>query len=386
MPLEQQRLPDASFLLTRTIFFAQKLIRFPSITPHQAGCLDDLEDLLREWGFTCHRLPFGETDNLYARRGTSSPHLSYVGHIDVVPPGEERAWTSPPFEPILRGGALYGRGAVDMKGSIACFLAALESFLPTFQKGSLSLLLTSDEEGTGRDGLFKVKDWLRSRGEAFDGLLVGEPASENVIGDTLKIGRRGSLSGVLTVFGKQGHVAYPHKADNPIPRLLRTLEILRTERWDQGTPEFQPSHLEITSIDVGNPTGNIIPRQVSARFNIRFNPLHQAHTFQEKIAKIAETHAGKHRLDFSLSGEPFLSQKNPFHILVANAIEKVTGQKTVFSTSGGISDARHMHTFGPIVELGLKNETAHQVDEHVPLTDLEMLTGIYLEILKCFYA
>ncbi len=385
--MEMKRRTSAfSPLLEKTLSYAQDLIRFPSVTPKEGGCLSYLEDVLQGWGFTCFRLPFGETDNLYARLGENSPHLGFLGHIDVVSPGSEEAWTSPPFEATLRNDALYGRGAVDMKGGLACFLSALEAFLPGLRKGSVSLLITSDEEGTGEDGILKVKEWLLSKGERFEALLVGEPTSEDFIGDTLKIGRRGSLSGTLTIFGKQGHAAYPHKSDNPIPRLLKALDALQSKVWDQGSPEFQPSHLEVTTIDVGNPATNVIPQKAMAKFNIRFNPVHGTKDLQEKIRQIIEPLAGSHHLKFDLGSDPFLSQKSSFHDLVAQIIKDVQRKEGHFSTSGGTSDARHMYVFGPILELGLKNETAHKIDENASLEDLETLTRIYLEILKRFYA
>lgn len=384
--MEIKKTASFSPLLEKTLSYAEDLIRFPSVTPREEGCLSYLEEMLREWGFTCYRLPFGETGNLYARFGERAPHLGFLGHIDVVPPGPEEAWTSPPFEAVRRNNVLQGRGAVDMKGGIACFLSAVETFLPELKKGSLSLLITSDEEGTGEDGILKVKDWLLSKGERFEALLVGEPTSEDFIGDTLKIGRRGSLSGTLTVFGKQGHAAYPHKSDNPIPRLLKALEALQSKVWDRGSLDFQPSHLEITTIDVGNPATNVIPRKATAKFNIRFNPVHGITDLQEKIRAMITPLAGDHHLGFDLGSEPFLSKKSSFHELVSRVVREIQGKEGTFSTSGGTSDARHMYVFGPILELGLKNETAHKIDEHASFEDLEILSRIYLEILKRFYA
>lgn len=367
---------------------AQALIRCPSVTPEDAGALDVLAEALEALGFTCHHLVFGENQpegpvrNLYARRGTGSPHLCFAGHTDVVPVGQ--GWTHEPFEAGLHKGKLYGRGATDMKGAIAAWVQAVAAFLDRHpdHRGSLSFLITGDEEGPATFGTVKVVDWLRDRDEAPDLCLVGEPTSQQVCGDMVKIGRRGSLNGVLTIRGTQGHVAYPHLADNPIPRAMDALS--RLSRWvlDEGTEHFPPSNLEITSVDVGNPTTNLIPGSVQARFNIRFNDLHTGESLTKKLHQLIQCSGIDCGLEVRVSGEAFLTPPGAFSETVVAAIKAVTGQEPVLSTTGGTSDARFIKDLCPVIECGLPNASMHKADEHVRLEDLATLAAIYTGIIR----
>lgn len=359
---------------------AQNLIRCPSVTPEATQGLNVLSSYLEKLGFECHRLMFENVDNLYARRGLTSPNLCFLGHMDVVPVGNLDAWRYDPFAGVVIDQCLQGRGAVDMKGAIAAFMSALA--FCNQSKGSVSLLITGDEEGPALHGTKRVLEWLQSHQEKIDFCLVGEPTSDQFIGDTLKIGRRGSLSGTLTVFGTQGHVAYPQNFDNPIPRLVQTLDQLYQNSWDDGTIHFQPSHFEVLTIDVGNEASNVIPSQASARFNIRFNDCHSSDYLKTYFQQVCQLHAGDHTLKMRVSAEPFLTSCRDFSDQVKLVVEQVTGQKAMLSTSGGTSDARFIHHLCPVVELGLKNHTAHQVNEHVPVQDLERLKEIYLALLN----
>ena len=362
---------------------AQHLIRCPSVTPDATQGLDMLESYLKALGFECHRLVYEGVDNLYGRRGTISPHFCFLGHMDVVPVGHSSAWHHDPFAGHVVGKNLYGRGAVDMKGAIAAFVSALSAG-DKKNKGSISLLITGDEEGPALHGTKRVLEWLQERQEKIDFCLVGEPTSDQFIGDTLKIGRRGSLSGELTVFGTQGHVAYPKNFDNPIPRLIQTLDQMYQCALDTGTPHFQPSHFDVTTIDVGNTASNVIPSRAFVKFNIRFNDCHSSDSLKRHFQQICASHAGHHDLKLRVSAEPFLTLSHDFAHRVKDVVEQVTGQTAMFSTSGGTSDARFIHTVCPVIELGLKNHTAHQVNEHVPLQDLQQLTKIYRAILNEF--
>lgn len=380
------------------ILIAHDLIRCPSVTPAEGGALTCLDALLGDAGFSVQRLTFSAPDtpdveNLFARIGTGSPHLVFAGHTDVVPPGNEAAWRYPPFEARLAEGDLYGRGAVDMKGAIACFAAAaIEHLAATggHPKGSLSFLITGDEEGPGINGTAKLLAWAKAQGHTFDHCLLGEPTNPQKLGDAIKIGRRGSLSGTLTVTGRQGHVAYPHLADNPIRYLVRIMSELMSESLDYGTEHFDASNLEFTSVDVGNRATNVIPGQAQARFNIRFNDRHSQASLKSWLeTRCVQAARGDVtcQLDYAEgNSESFLTRPGPFVDMVAAAIEVQTGSRPQLSTSGGTSDARFIKDYCPVVEFGLVGQTMHQVDEHVPTGDLMALTAIYRNLLDRYFA
>lgn len=363
------------------------LIRCPSTTPDDAGAQKMLRDILQDNGFLCTALSFGSVPNLFARLGTSAPFLCFAGHTDVVPPGDEKAWTYPPFEGAQSNGRLYGRGAVDMKGGIGCFVAALQAFLKKYgkPKGSIGLLITGDEEGPAVDGTVKVLEWMKDHGHSIDHCLVGEPSNPEKLGDEIKIGRRGSLTVRLSVKGKQGHVAYPHKADNPVPRLVRILDALLGAVLDRGSAHFQPSHIEITSIDVGNRVENMIPAQASAVFNVRFSDRWTGPALEAKLREIMDRASPDYTATFICGAESFVSPVGDFSRLVAQAVEDVTGRKPAASTKGGTSDARFIARYCPVVEFGLINATAHQVDECVEIDDLYVLTAVYGRILERYF-
>ena len=369
---------------------ARALIRCPSVTPADAGALDVLQAALEPLGFSCRRLPFGEVDNLYARRGTAGPNLLFAGHTDVVPPGEAAAWSHPPFGAEVADGMLYGRGAADMKGGIAAWTAAVAAVLARGDPpGSLSLLITGDEEGPAVHGTKAVLEQLRREGEHFDACLVGEPSSVAVLGDTIKPGRRGSLNAWITARGRQGHVAYPDRAANPVPALIDLLHALQSRALDDGLPPFPPSNLEVTSVDVGNPTGNVIPAEARARLNIRFNP---AHTGESLTAWLAESARAAERagvtieLEAVCSGNAFLTEPGPWTELVADAAQQVLGRRPEPSVAGGTSDARYLRAVAPVVELGLVGTTIHQVDERVPVAELRRLQSVYEAVMERFFA
>jgi len=378
------------------VAIARDLIRCPSVTPKDAGALGVIERLLKPAGFTVHRSTFSEpgtddVENLYARIGTASPHLTFAGHTDVVPPGDI-AWSHEPFAAEIEGGELYGRGAVDMKGAIACKLAATLDYLAANRgkpKGSISFLITGDEEGIAVNGTPKLLQWAAARGEKFDHCVLGEPGNVAELGDTIKVGRRGSQNGVLVVTGKQGHVAYPHRADNPVRGLTRLMTALMEEPLDQGSARFDPSNLEFTSIDIGNKTVNLIPGEARARFNIRFNDGHDFVSLKKLIESRAEkAAAGKVRwkIDWEPSNcEVFYTEKSPFTDVVIDAVAEVTGRKPALSTSGGTSDARFIKDHCPVVEFGLVGTTMHMTDERVPVTDLQKLTAVYRRILDKYF-
>jgi succinyl-diaminopimelate desuccinylase len=379
------------------VALARDLIRCPSVTPAEGGALDYLERVLQGAGFAVHRLKFSapgsaDVENLYARVGTASPHLMFAGHTDVVPPGEEGAWTHAPFAGEIADGRLYGRGAVDMKGAIACFLAAALDHLAANggkPKGSISFLITGDEEGDAVNGTVKLLEWAAGRGERFDHCIVGEPSNPAALGDVVKIGRRGSLNGTLVVTGKQGHVAFPHLADNPIRGLVALMNALMAEPLDRGTEHFDPSNLEFTSVDVGNRTVNLIPGEARARFNIRYNDLHTPESLKALIAARCAAAAGRvrWRIDYLPSNSwVFLTKPGPFVDLVTEAIAAATGRKPKLSTSGGTSDARFIKDYCPVIEFGLVGATMHQVDEQVPTAELAALTAIYRRILDRYLA
>ncbi len=381
-------------IMTSTLAHAQNLIRCRSVTPDEGGALDYLETQLKAVGFACHRLPFSErgtpdVDNLYARIGDGSPHVCFAGHIDVVAPGDEAAWRHKPFAAEVDDGILYGRGAVDMKGAVAASLAATQLFLLERGgelKGSISFLITADEEGPAVNGTKKVVDWLVARGERPDYCILGECTSEAAVGDTIKIGRRGSLSGELRVRGVQGHVAYPHKARNPLPPLIDALNLLKTKQLDTGSTHFQPSNFEITSVDTGNQAYNVIPATATVRFNVRFNDHHTSDnlkTWIETQVQAALLDTGvDYTLDYEPAAESFMTDPAGFVQKVSAAIEAETRREPILSTGGGTSDARFIKDLCPVVEVGLLNATAHKVDECVPVAELDGLTQIYARFLN----
>lgn len=356
----------------------QELIRFQSITPKQEGCLDYIATVLEGLGFTCTRLPFAEVDNLYARRGQTGPNFCFAGHVDVVPVDPIDQWQYPPFAGHIDNGTLYGRGVVDMKGAIAAFIAAVSAVGNQCQ-GSLSLLLTSDEEGPAEHGTVKVIEWLQAQGEAINACLVGEPTNPSYVGEMVKVGRRGSLNATVTVNGIAGHVAYPENSDNPIPRLLALLNEATTHSFDNGYEHFDPTHLEVTTIDVGNPTTNVIPAQATAKINIRFNPNHNA----ASLTTWLETVCGRYgaHLKIKVSGEAFLCQNASLKRALTEAITAVCGKEPKISTSGGTSDARFLKDICPVIEFGLVSKTAHHVDEHIAVEEIRLLQKVYEAVL-----
>jgi succinyl-diaminopimelate desuccinylase len=365
---------------------AQALIRRPSVTPKDAGALDVLEAVLKELGFTTHRLPFGDVDNLYARLGDIAPHFCFAGHTDVVPVGD--GWQQDPFAAEVKDGVLYGRGAADMKSAIAAFVAALPGIGKP--KGSISLLITGDEEGAAVNGTVKMLEWLKQRGEKIDHCVVGEPTSVARTGDTLKIGRRGSINFKITVTGVQGHVGYPQKAKNPIPVLAEVVTQLAAEKLDKGTEHFDPSTLAFTTMDVGNDTTNVIPGQARAAFNIRFNDKHTPESLtnwvSDRMTQIANQAGCEFTVTSQTSGVAFLTAPGKFTQLISDTVAKVIGESPFFSTSGGTSDARFIKDFCPVVELGLTGGTMHKADECVPVAEITALTGIYAALLKAYFA
>lgn len=365
---------------------AQALIRRPSVTPKDAGALDVLEAVLKDIGFTTHRLPFGDIDNLYARLGDASPHFCFAGHTDVVPVGE--GWKADPFAAEVKDGMLYGRGAADMKSAIAAFVSAAARI--GTPKGSISLLITGDEEGVAVNGTVKLLEWLKARGEKIDHCVVGEPTSVGQAGDTLKIGRRGSINFKVTVTGVQGHVGYPQKARNPIPVLAELVTQLAAHKLDKGNDHFDPSTLAFTSMDVGNDTTNVIPGEARAAFNIRFNDKHTPDSLinwvQDRSQRIAQESGCAITVTSQTSGVSFLTAPGKFTQLVSDTVSSVTGQSPFFSTSGGTSDARFIKDICPVVELGLAGGTMHKADECVPVAEIAALTNIYEALLKAYFA
>jgi succinyl-diaminopimelate desuccinylase len=379
------------------VVLARELIRCPSVTPTEGGALAFLEKTLKAAGFAVHRMTFSEpgtadVENLYARIGTGTPHLMFAGHTDVVPPGDPKAWSHAPFAGDIAGGVLYGRGAVDMKGAIACKLAATLDHLAAHggkPKGSISFLITGDEEGVAINGSPKLLKWAAARGERFDHCVLGEPGNVDALGDTIKIGRRGSQNGVLVVAGKQGHVAYPHRADNPVRGLVKIMSALMDEPLDHGSAQFDPSNLEFTSIDIGNPTVNLIPGEARARFNIRFNDCHNYASLKALIEQRAGKAAGE-KTRWTIDWEPsnadvFVTKPSAFTEAVIGAVAAVTGKKPKLSTSGGTSDARFIKDYCPVVEFGLVGTTMHATDERVPVADLQTLTAVYRAILDKYF-
>ncbi len=382
------------------------LIRCASVTPSEAGVLAALERMIAPLGFASERPRFSEpgtpdVENLYARVSGNGPHLMFAGHVDVVPPGDETAWKHPPFSAAVDAGEMWGRGAVDMKGGIACFVAALARHrakhgpLP----GSVSLLITGDEEGPSINGTVKLLDWAAARGETWDAAIVGEPTNVDAMGDTIKIGRRGSVSGVITVHGVQGHAAYPHLADNPVRGIVALVDALLSPPYDDGTADFQPSNMEVTTIDVGNPATNVIPAAATASFNIRFNDTWTLESLQAEIHNRLDRAARKNRLrpgredpiDYELVWRPmpspvFLTRDEKLIETLSASVRAVTGRTPALTTGGGTSDARFVKDYCPVVEFGLVGKTMHMVDERVPLSDLETLTQIYERFLADWFA
>lgn len=369
----------------------RELIRKPSVTPADAGAMDLVEQTLASLGFACRRMRFGEIENLYARYGAESPNLCFAGHTDVVPVGDTAAWSHDAFAGEVVEGVLIGRGAVDMKSAIAAFAAAAAGAIAAGQvTGSLSFLITGDEEGIALDGTKKVVEALKATGERIDHCVVGEPTSAESFGDMVKVGRRGSINAEIEVKGVQGHVAYPHRAANPVPVLIRLLAALQARVLDEGYPEFQPSNLEVTQIDVPNTATNVIPGVAKARLNIRFNPSHTGQGLADWIAaeaqKAAEGFNGSVAVTPQISGEAFLTEPGPFTEVVAGAVAEVTGRAPELSTSGGTSDARFIRSLCPVVELGLVGKTMHQVDERAPVGEIRMLQQVYERLIVRYFA
>ncbi len=375
---------------------AKELIKFPTVTPVDAGVMRFLEKKLKTLGFKTKVLEFKEKDNkpvknLYARLGNKSPNFCYAGHLDVVPAGNLKDWTVNPFKPSIRKGHLIGRGANDMKSSIAAFVSAVSYFLVNKRKfnGSISLLITGDEEGVAINGTKKVVDYLKNKKEKIDFCLVGEPTNPNKLGEMIKIGRRGSMTGRLSVIGVQGHVAYPQRANNPSTTIVQILKELKEIKFDKGTKDFQPTNLEITKIIIDNSADNVIPGLAAASFNIRFNNKHSSSSIKKKInkiiRKISKRNKSKYKIDYNVSGEAFLTKPNNTTYMIRNIIKKITKIKPQLSTTGGTSDARFIRKIAPCLEFGLVGKTMHKVDEAVSLTDLKKLTLIYSNILKKYF-
>jgi succinyl-diaminopimelate desuccinylase len=379
------------------VAIARELIRCPSVTPEEGGAIAYLQRVLGAAGFDVHRVMFTEPgydniENLYARIGNAAPHFVFAGHTDVVPPGEEQLWSYAPFAGEVSEEVLFGRGAVDMKGAIACALAATFDYLSAHQgrpKGSIGFLITGDEEGVAVNGTVKLLKWAADRGEKFDHCLLGEPSNSNTVSDTIKLGRRGSLNGTLVVTGTSGHVAYPQLADNPVRGVVALISALLREPLDNGTAHFDPSNLEFTSIDVGNKTVNVIPDEARARFNIRFNDSHTRESLKSLVEQRAASAAAgpiRWRIEWEPSNaDAFLTSPGPFVDLVQAAVKEVTGKSPALSTTGGTSDARFIKNYCPVLEFGLVNQTMHKIDERVPTADLVTLTKIYRTVLERYF-
>jgi len=375
---------------------AKELIRFPTVTPIDAGIMKFLEKKLKTLGFKTKILEFREKNNkpvknLYARLGNKGPNFCYAGHLDVVPAGDLKNWTVNPFKPSVKKGYLIGRGANDMKSSVAAFVSAVSNFISKGRQfnGSISLLITGDEEGVAINGTKKVVEYLRKKKEKIDFCLVGEPTNPNKLGEMIKIGRRGSMTGKLTIIGIQGHVAYPDRANNPSTALVQILKELKEIKFDNGTKDFQPTNLEITKINIDNFADNVIPGSANAKFNIRFNNKHSSNSIKTKIDKvikrISKKNKSKFNIDYSVSGEAFLTKPNDTTYMIQDEIKKITKIKPKLSTTGGTSDARFIRKIAPCLEFGLVGKTMHKVDEAVSLSDLKKLTLIYSNILKNYF-
>ena len=371
---------------------AQDMIRCNSVTPADGGTLDVLQSSLEDLGFKCHRLIFGgdgtdQVQNLYARWGTQQPNLCFAGHTDVVPVGDRTAWTSDPFGGQIEDGKLFGRGASDMKSAVAAFVAACSRRLAEGgPNGSLSLLITGDEEGPAINGTKKVLEWMKDSGETIDACIVGEPTNPNRLGEMIKIGRRGSVTADIVVQGTQGHVAYPHLADNPVGRLIKMLAALMAEPLDEGTDHFQASNLEVTTIDVGNPATNVIPSEARARINIRFNDLQSSDGLTRWMTKTLDSIGGTYTLDIRVTGEAFLTPPGSLSDLLAQSVKARLGVEPELSTTGGTSDARFIKDYAPVAEFGLIGSTMHKVDEHVAVEDIVALSDIYEDLIGRYFS
>ena len=371
--------------MSRVLEYTCELIRRASVTPEDAGCQQWMAEKLEALGFRCEHLRFGEVDNLWARRGDQGPLLVFAGHTDVVPTGDEKKWSSPPFQPEIRDGMLYGRGAADMKGSIAAFMVAIEEFVDSHPEhsGSIGLLITADEEGPAVNGTIKVIEHLQQRNEHIDYCIVGEPSSTNVVGDVIKNGRRGSLGGVLRVKGVQGHVAYPHLADNPIHRVAPVLAELAAETWDNGNEFFPATSFQVSNIHAGTGATNVIPGECEVVFNFRFSTEVTAAQLKARVEVMLAEHDLDYELDWNLSGQPFLTERGTLVNAVVEAIRDITGRETELSTAGGTSDGRFIAPTGAqVVELGPINATIHKIDEHTPVAELDQLALIYQRALQ----
>ena len=370
---------------------AKELIRRPSITPKDAGAINILAKKLRSLGFKCQLINFKNIKNLYAKLGKSSPNFCYAGHTDVVPPGNISDWSVNPFKPTVKNNKLIGRGANDMKASIACFVAAVSRFKAKNKKfnGSISLLITGDEEGVAINGTKRVVEYLKRKREKINFCLVGEPTNPNKLGEMIKIGRRGSMTGRLTIIGTQGHVAYPHRANNPSSTMVNILKKIKEIKLDKGTKNFQASNLEITKINIDNNADNVIPGSADTVFNIRFNNKHSSSSLKRKLNAIFKSITKKAKCKFGVryevSGESFLTKPNKTTYMIQNSIKKITGIKPKLSTAGGTSDARFIRKIAPCLEFGLVGKTMHKVDESVTISDLKKLTNIYLNILNNYF-
>lgn len=371
--------------MNNTLSLLQELIRRPSVTPDDCGCQELLSNRLESRGFSVEHLDFSDTQNIWLRKGSAAPLFVYLGHTDVVPPGPLESWISPPFEPTVRDGKLYGRGAADMKGGIACFITALERFLDQHPEhpGSIAIMLTSDEEGLATNGVVKVVDVLQQRGEKIDWCLVGEPSSHKATGDIIRVGRRGSLCAHLIVKGVQGHVAYPQRADNPVHRFAPAMQALTSEVWDQGNAFFPPTSLQISNIHSGTGAENIIPGQVDVLFNLRFSTEQTAETIQQRTVEILDEYGLDYDIQWRLSGNPFLTPQGALIDAARLAIKQVTGLETVADTGGGTSDGRFIAPTGAqVMELGPVNESIHKINENIALDELDTLSRIYEQILN----
>jgi succinyl-diaminopimelate desuccinylase len=385
-------------LITDPVALTQALVRCPSVTPAEGGALSLIESVLAPVGFSCHRMTMTapgtpDVENLYVRFGRGQPNLCFAGHTDVVPVGDEKAWTRPPFGAEIHDGVLYGRGTVDMKGAIACFMVAACRFIarhPGRADFSISLLITGDEEGPSINGTMKVLDWMKAKGEVMDACVVGEPSNPKALGDEIKIGRRGSLSGEIIVEGKQGHAAYPHMAENPIPKLARIIDRLSTAKLDDGTSEFEASNLQVTVVSAPNTATNVIPGEARAKFNARYNDIWRRPKLEDWIrahvaAAAAETQA-RASVSFSGTGDVFLTKPGPLVETMRAAVAGATGRTPALTTGGGTSDARFIQAYCPVIEFGLVNATIHAVDERVDVADLEKLTTIYERFIDGYFS
>ena len=375
------------------IELSQRLIRCPSVTPDEGGALDELQNVLEELGFRCQRLLFSESgtpdvDNLYARLGDRGPNFCFAGHSDVVPPGDRDEWGEDPFSGVVIDGKLFGRGSADMKSAIASFISAVQRYKSNVGEeipGSISLLITGDEEGPAINGTIKVLDWMSKNNELIDACIVGEPTNPDHLGQIIKIGRRGSFTGWLTVTGVQGHTAYPHLAENPLSKLIKMLEPLAEEQLDQGTEYFPPTTVAISSIDTGNSATNVIPQKVTASFNIRFNDSRTAEDIEEWLRGHFDSVGGSYQLETACSSNAFITEPGALSEDLISAIKDVVGSSPEMSTTGGTSDARFIRKYCPVVEFGIVGKTMHKINEHVEIKDVELLTDIYTELLDRFF-